>query len=195
MKEVDWIGWSRIPNSTMTTEPGTRSTSGIALDIAFCVVLLLIWPLTFFGVFAVWREVDRFQGRREVRSFIREHEQIVAQRLADPRVHTFTISADPEAPEQLLIQVDVDDLKTFRLIENDVSDWVSLTNAPNYQSNIRSNEDPGNDLGAMAFGMGEAVESLKRFFVAFVAASAAFLLMTIPGMWLRHHRERDSQIA
>lgn len=192
MNEVDWIDWSRIPNSTMTTEPGTRSTSAILLDIAFCVVLLLIWPLTFFGVILGWREVDRFQGRRDVATFIREHEQVVAQRLADPRVHTFTISADPEAPEQLLIEVDVEDLKTFRLVENDVSDWVTLTIPPRYQWNIRSGEDPGNDLGMMAAGIGLAVDGLVRLFLAFIAASVAFLLMTIPGMWLRHHRERDA---
>jgi hypothetical protein len=133
-------------------------------------VSLLIVPSAFLAILIVWRVVDVQLGTREVSRFIREHQGIVAQRLKDPKVHSFSLSHAPRNPSTLLIEFDVDDKATYLMLEDDLEKCWGLTFPASWKTRLRSDEDLGNNWGFAAQGIGEVVKAWMMLEVSAVAS-------------------------
>ena len=131
-------------------------------------------PACFFAVIWGWATIDLLRGRREVSTFIRQHQQIVDDRRADPAVHEFSLKHEPMHSGTLLIQFDVADKDTYELLESDLDSIYEMTFPPRWETNIRSNEELGNNFGYAAWGIGIAMEGMMRIGIAVISSILSF---------------------
>ena len=152
-------------------------------------IAIATWPLCLFAVIQGWAMIDTFRGHREVLEFIDNHHRLVAGRLADSKVHSFSLSYDPKHSGTLLIQFDVEDKETYEMLESDLDAIWGMLFPPRWETNIRSNEELGNNWGYAAGGMGLAMEGMSRLVIAIVLS----LIVSAIVLWLgfrspNHHR-------
>lgn len=133
-------------------------------------------PATFCFVLWGWGTVDLIRARAEVNTFIAEHEHLVQTLMKHPKVHDFSLRQSPDHSGTLLIQFDVDDKETYELIESELDGIWHLIFPPNWDTNVRSNEDLGNNYGYAAWGLGMAFEGMMRMVIA---AATAFVVLGI----------------
>jgi uncharacterized membrane protein len=145
-------------------------------NVAAHAFVIAVLPLTFVLVLFIWHEIDRYHGRHEVAEFIVRHSEVVQHRLTDPHVHSFSLKHDPDDPSTLLIEFDVEDKATYHMLEDDLGDWVKLKFIPVWNTTLRSNEDLGNDFGAMGAGIGAVMEGLIQCGVAAIVSFCTFLV-------------------
>lgn len=144
------------------------------------ILLAILWaPVVFLSICVGWGVVDTALASWEVSNYIRHHQTLVAQRLADPRVHAFTLSRDPDAWGTLLIKFDVDDKQTYELLESDLNDIYGMRNPPRWDTIVRSKEDLGNNFGYAAWGMNEVGEAMLVALLAAVAAISWSLTLLV----------------
>jgi len=134
------------------------------------VVSLLLVPTYFFAILIGWAAIDDILGSLEVSRFIREHQAIVAKRLSNSKVHSFSLGHSPSHSATLLIQFDVDDKPTYLMLEDDLSDHWGLRFPAEWNTHLRSKEDLGNNLGFAAQGIGEVGKAFWRIQVAVIAS-------------------------
>jgi hypothetical protein len=152
-------------------------------------------PILFVGIIWTWRQLDVIAGNREVAQFIEDHRELVQRQLRDPRVHSFSLSADPNESATLLIRLDVDDKATHDIIEADLDRIWEFHFPPNWETTIRSNEKLGNNYGYAAAGIGLLVEAGILFTIAAIASLAApacFWLGVFT--WRRRHRAHQAGV-
>lgn len=124
-------------------------------------------PATFIGVLFGWHRVDAAVGFREVTAFIEQHNKIVDDWRRNPKVYSLSLSHDPNQAGTLRIQFDVEDKRTYEMIEDVLFKETSgMRFPPSWDTNLRSNEDLGNNWGFAAVGMGEALKAQARFSIA-----------------------------
>lgn len=173
----------------MSRSPSTL----LLLDIAGFAIVFVTLPLTFFGVISGWAVVDRFVAHREVTAFIDRHQQIVDKRLADPKVHAFSLSHDPDQTGTLRIHFDVDDKSTYEMLESDLDALWKLHYPPKWDTKMRSNEELSNNYGYAAWGISLLWEGMVRLAIAAIASIVAsgFVLCLVTRSW-RRQRNRMS---
>jgi len=146
-------------------------------------------PLTFFGIIFGWCWIDQVIGYRDVSAFIQQHRQLVDKWRGHPKVHSFSLSHDPEFTGGLLIQIDVDDKRTYEQLEDILFHETSgMRSETRWETKLRSNEDLGNNWGFAAAGMSGVVEGFSRLLIASVASP----LVCGFSIWLVF-RERKNQ--
>jgi len=129
-------------------------------------------PCVFLTTLAVWAAVDNALGAREVSRFLREHRALVARRLTDPRVHSFSLSHDPGHPATLVIRFDVDTKAAYEMLENDLGGIWGLRFPARWETRLRNDEDLGNNFGFAAQG----ISAVAKFCEEVLTAAAASLL-------------------
>jgi hypothetical protein len=139
---------------------------------------ILAIPLVFIAIIVIWAKVDEFLGYREVSRYIRDHRSLVARRLENPKVHSFSLSHHTSQSGTLLIQIDVDDKATFEMLESDLHDIWGMRFPPQWKTNIRSKEELANNFGYAAWGMAEVGEGLGRLMIAGLASIAQAIFFT-----------------
>ncbi len=159
------------------------------------IVSFLLVPASLFANLLASAALDYILGSLEVARFIREHRPIVAQRLSDPKVHSFSLGHAPGHAATLLIRFDVEDKATYLMLEDDLSDHWDLRFPARWNTHLRSNEDLGNNFGFAAQGISEVVGFLIRILVAAVVSSilaGAYLLLALRR--LRAHRGKGEEV-
>jgi len=121
------------------------------------IVSFLLVPAFFFANLLASAALDYILGSLEVARFIREHRPIVAQRVSDPKVHSFSLGHAPGHAATLLIRFDVEDKATYLMLEDDLSDHWELRFPARWNTHLRGNEDLGNNFGFAAQGISEVV--------------------------------------
>jgi hypothetical protein len=84
-------------------------------------VMFLAPPVLFLAMLFAWRQTEAWFSTRLVANFIAKHEAIVAARREDPKVHVFTLAPRPDNAGVLIITVDVDDVATLQVLEEDLA--------------------------------------------------------------------------
>ena len=151
----------------------------------------LATPVIFVGILLVWRETDQqireLLGSREVSRYIRDHVSKVAQRLENPKVHSFSLTHNPSDPGALLIQFDVDDKATYELLESDLDDIWDLRNPPRWEITVRSKERlSGIRGGYLSWPMRGIDKLMKAVLIALIASLAPVTYFSL--QLLRHTR-------
>lgn len=144
--------------------------------LCFCLAIGSL-PVTFLSVIYGWGFVDNLRGRYEVSRFIREHQPFVEAQRFDPNVHEFSFLKSPNHAGTLLVSMDVEDLKTYDRIRSDLGqlyDVWDFAYLPETEFTIRSNEDPGMDLGAAAQGVAMVRVAIVRVSTAVICALVIF---------------------
>jgi len=157
-------------------------------DFDFFGNAVAVMLLCFVAVICGWGVIDKFFGYREVSIFIDQHGHLVAEWLADPNVHTFSLSHDPEDSATLLIRFDVEDKRTYEMIESDLDAAWEMRSPPRWETTMRSNETLGNNYGYSAWGMGLLAWGMIRLGIAAVASLLAFGVCVCLGLWFRRGR-------
>ena len=143
-------------------------------------IVLSTIPVTFLAVLFVWGFCEDWINHSAVSAFIDNHGEVIARESNNSRVHRFAISSDPEYSGRLLIEIDVDDKETYFKLENSVRNYHQLSGYPRFVSRVRSGEDLGMDLGAVAAAGGVAIsgfaDALFRLFVAVVSSIVVFII-------------------
>jgi hypothetical protein len=133
-------------------------------------VSLVLIPVAFFAILFGWGALDHVLGTIEVSRFIREHEAIVARRLTDAKVYSFSLSHAPEHSATLLVRFDVDDKATFLRLEDDLKDHWGLRYPAEWETRLRSEEDLGENYGFAVQGMREVAIFVRRIMISAVAS-------------------------
>jgi hypothetical protein len=157
---------------------------------ALWAVTFLTFPITTALILFAWAGVDTALGYREVANYVEDHQQLVQDRLRDPRVHAFSLSHDPEHSGAMLITVDVDDKATFDAIEADLDDIWGMRKPPQWDINVRSKEELGDNLGYAAWGIGLIAMAQMRLLTSIVLSIALppFLWFLGLGCWQVYRR-------
>ena len=149
---------------------------------------LLSVPASFFAVLYVWSAIDTYIGSREVSRFIEAHQKIVAERLTNPKVHSFRLFHEPTHSETLVIQFDVDDKATYLLLENDMNDAWSLRFPAVWQTKLRSGEELGNNIGFAFEGIEEALKDMGKLAITGIVA---LMIPAIVSLMIPHRKHRQ----
>jgi hypothetical protein len=140
-------------------------------------IVAVVAALAVPGIFSVItisrRTIDSFQDRREVARFIEDHKALVAERLKDPKVYSFSLAPDPHDLGTLLIQFDVEDKLTYETLESDLVHDYTMRFPPAWKTTMRSNEKLEKNWGLAAWGIGLVTEASRRFLIDAVASLAA----------------------
>jgi len=147
-------------------------------------------PCLFLGILVGWGWLDRVRGSKEVSRFIREHREVVSRRLADPKVHSFSLKHAPDNPAVLVIGFDVDDRATYLMLEEDMDKAWGLRFPAQWDTSLRSKEDLGNNYGFAAQGIGIAVKMMHRMLITAVVSIVLPLAYLVPA--LRRMRTSES---
>jgi hypothetical protein len=139
---------------------------------------ILAIPLVFIAIIVIWAKVDEFLGYSEVSRYIRDHRSLVARRLENPKVHSFSLSHHPSQPGTLFIQFDVNDKATVEMLESDLDDSSGLRFLPQWKTNIRSKEELADNFGYAARAMAVAGEGVARLMIAGLASIAQAIFFT-----------------
>lgn len=190
-RRLDKHGWDRQTRDTLCGAKwglqsfrATVSRAGmVQMDDASrralaAVVSVFLVPFGFIAIFNVWSAIDNLLGAREVSRFIREHRTLVAERLLDPRVHSFSLGHAPRDSATLLIQFDVDDKAAYLMLEADLDDHWRLRSPAVWNIRVRSREDLGNNFGFAAQGMAEIGVFIWRVLMTLLAS------ITLAGTYL-----------
>ena len=127
---------------------------------------------------------------RAVAKCIRDAEVTLVKHRQDPGVHVLRVSRSDRQWNGLLIEVDVDDLATFKRIDADLDAIRFSVESAEERLTIRSHERPGNSLGGMAHGMGLAVSGLGEIVRCFAMAAVLTVLYWI---WLGYLGLREEK--
>lgn len=140
---------------------------------------ILAVPLVFIAIIVIWAKIDELLGHREVSRYIGDHRSLVARRLENPKIHSFSLSHHSSQPGRLFIQFDVDDKATFEMLESDLDDSWGLRFPPERKINIRSKEELADNFGYAARGMAELGEAVARLMIAGLASVAQAIFFTV----------------
>jgi transcriptional regulator with XRE-family HTH domain len=177
----------KIADPTISASTWIRPMSRPTFVAAISVILI---PVIFLSITSTWEFIDAFLGSREVSRYIKDHQSVVARRLNDPKVHSFTLEHDPSQWAALLIEFDVDDKATYEMLESDLDDIGNLRFPPQWKTTIRSKEDLGNNYGYAMLGIREVAELIQRIVIAglvAIAQAGLFILIAVR-CWYRRDR-------
>lgn len=160
-------------------------------------IAILIWihlvPCFFFTLWFGWGVIDDHLGVGEVSRFIRKHQPIVAARLANPKVHSFSLAHDPDHPATLLIRFDVEDRATYLMLEDDLDEHWGLRFPARWDTRLRSDEELGNNFGFAGQGLGEIGEGMWRLLI--VAVISVVLPAVLLSLALRRFQDPPTKRA
>ena len=158
-------------------------------DFACFFLSLTAMVISFFAIMFGWSIIDLLGGRLETSRFIHDHSALVKSWNENPLVYAFAIQPDADHSGTLAIRIDVEDRKTYELIERDLDGIWELTFPPTFEINIRSGEELDNNYGFAAWGVGLAMVAVFRIGIA-VALSVISFFATIWWLVVRPTRSR-----
>jgi hypothetical protein len=159
--------------------PSRAEKPPVTWNTVVLAMFLMGVPALFFGIFYAWAAINTLLGTREVSRFIRDHQQFVARRSRDPKVHSFRLARDPQHSGTLLIRLDVEDKATFDTIEAGLNDISQLRFPPAWEPTVRSGEEVGDGMGYAAWGFRELGEGFQMMIAAAVSSLALSVLFLV----------------
>jgi hypothetical protein len=149
------------------------------LAVVYSIALI---PIFFLAILAGWLLIHQTLGGAEVKRFIQDHQAVVAKRLKDPKVHSFSLSQVPGCPATLLIQFDVDDKATYEMLENDLDRHWGLRTPARWRTKLRCQEKLGKNYGFAGQGIGQIAKGMAMFAgncLASLGLSVGFMVIAL----------------